>query len=49
MQQLWSYTDFLDRPIEEEIAQRERPCVKTALKLAGFPFLKTLDGFDFAF
>jgi DNA replication protein DnaC len=48
-QQQWAYTDFLDRLIEEEVAQRESRRVKTALKLAGFPFLKTLDGFDFAF
>jgi DNA replication protein DnaC len=49
MQQQWSYTDFLDHLVEEEVAQRESRRVKTALKLAGFPFLKTLDGFDFAF
>lgn len=49
MQEQWAYTDFLDRLIEEEVAQRESRRVKTALKLAGFPFLKTLDGFDFAF
>lgn len=48
-QQQWAYTDFLDRLIEEEVAQRESRRVKTALKPAGFPFLKTLDGFDFAF
>lgn len=49
VQQQWSYTDLLDRLVEEEVAQRESRRVKTALKLAGFPVPKTLDSFDFAF
>jgi DNA replication protein DnaC len=48
MQAQGASTDFLDRLIEEEVAQRESRRVKTALTLAGFPFLTTLDGFDFA-
>ena len=35
--------------MEEEIATREKRRIKNALKLAAFPFLKTLDAFDFAF
>lgn len=45
----WGYLEWLDRLLEEECAEREARRVKSALKLAGFPFLKTLDGFDFAF
>jgi DNA replication protein DnaC len=47
--QRWGYTQLLDRLLEEEIAAREERRIKNALKLAGFPFLKTLDSFDFAF
>lgn len=43
------YAAFLDRLLEEEVGSREERRVKNALKLAGFPFLKTLDSFDFAF
>lgn len=39
----------LDRLLEEEIAAREERRIKGALRLAGLPFLKTLDTFDFAF
>jgi len=45
----WSYSDLLDRLVEEELATRESRRVKNALKLSGFPALKTLDAFDFAF
>jgi DNA replication protein DnaC len=45
----WGYAELLDRLFEEEIASREERRIRNALKLAGFPFLKTLDAFDFAF
>ena len=45
----WGHVQFLDRLLEEEIASRESRRIKNALKLAAFPFLKTLDAFDFAF
>jgi DNA replication protein DnaC len=45
----WSYSDLLDRLVEEELATRESRRIKNALKLSGFPALKTLDSFDFAF
>lgn len=45
----WGYIQLLDRIFDEEIASREERRIKNALKLAGFPFLKTLDAFDFAF
>ncbi len=43
------YAAFLDRLLEEEVGSREERRVKNALKLAGLPFLKTLDSVDFAF
>jgi len=39
----------LDRLLEEEIAAREERRIKASLRLAGLPFLRTLDSFDFAF
>jgi DNA replication protein DnaC len=45
----WAYSDLLDRLFEEELATRESRRVKNALKLSGFPALRTLDSFDFAF
>ena len=45
----WGHTHLLDRLFEEEIAAREERRIKNSLKLAGFPFLKTIDAFDFAF
>ena len=45
----WAYSDLLDRLFEEELATRESRRVRNALKLSGFPALRTLDAFDFAF
>ncbi len=45
----WGHTRLLDRLLEEEIAAREERRIRNSLKLSGLPFLKTLDGFDFAF
>jgi DNA replication protein DnaC len=45
----WGHTELLDRLLEEEVVAREERRVRNALKLAAFPFLKTLDSFDFAF
>lgn len=45
----WGYVRLLDHVLEEEVAGREESRVKNALKLAGLPYLKTLDSFDFAF
>lgn len=43
------YAGFLDRLLEEEIGAREERRIKSSLRLAGLPYLKTLDSFDFAF
>lgn len=39
----------LDRLLEEEIAAREERRIRASLRLAGLPFVRTLDTFDFAF
>ena len=39
----------LDRLFEEEIAAREERRIRGSLRLAGLPFVRTLDTFDFAF
>jgi DNA replication protein DnaC len=43
------YREFLDFVLEEELGVREGRRFKQALKLAGLPYHKTLDSFDFAF
>jgi DNA replication protein DnaC len=48
-QQSWTYLDFLDRLLEAEISARREREVALKTKLAHFPFIKTLDQFDFAF
>jgi DNA replication protein DnaC len=45
----WTYLDFLDRLLEAEVSARHERDVVMKTKLAHFPFLKTLDQFDFAF
>jgi DNA replication protein DnaC len=45
----WAQIQLLDRLLEEELAAREERRIRNSLKLAGFPFLKTIDSFDFAF
>lgn len=43
------YLTFLDRLLEEEVGTRLARSVEMRTKLARFPFLKTLDQFDFRF
>jgi DNA replication protein DnaC len=45
----WPYLAFLERLLEEEVATRLARAVEMRTKLARFPFLKTLDQFDFGF
>lgn len=45
----WSYSEFLDRLLDEEVTLREERRVKNALRLTKLPFQKTLDDFDFSF
>jgi DNA replication protein DnaC len=44
-----SYTDFLDRVLEEEISFRQDRRVQALLKMSAFPYLKSLAEFDFSF
>ncbi len=44
-----SYLDFLSRLLEEEVNIRENRRVNTALKIAGLPYEKTLEQYDFSF
>src|SRR5215210_9283542 len=48
-QEEWPYLQFLDRLLDEEVATRLARSVEMRTKLARFPFLKTLDQFDFSF
>jgi len=43
------YLDFLDRLLEEEAAARYQRAVAFKTKMARFPFIKTLEQFDFSF
>lgn len=45
----WTYVEFLDHVLEAELAARHTKTVQVKTKHAHFPFLKTLDQFDFAF
>lgn len=45
----WSYTEFLGRLLEEELLARQARRLTTKQRLAHFPWVKTLDQFDFAF
>jgi DNA replication protein len=44
-----SYFAFLDHLLEEEVAAREKRRLQTALKIAGLPFAKTIEEYDFSF
>jgi DNA replication protein DnaC len=44
----WTYVDFLDRLLEAELLARAERDVLFKTKVAHFPFVKTLDQFDFA-
>ncbi len=45
----WSYLDFLDHILEAEVSARSERDIAMKTKLAHFPFMKTLDQFEFAF
>lgn len=44
-----SYLSFLDHLLEEEVAAKDHRRVQTAMKTAGLPRAKTIDGYDFSF
>ena len=43
----WSYRDFLAILVAEEVAQRQTTRLRRLSRKAHFPFLKTIDDFDF--
>jgi DNA replication protein DnaC len=45
----WSYSDFLTVLVAEEVAHRQQTRIQRFTRRAGFPFLKTIDEFDFTF
>ena len=48
-QEEWSYESLLTTLVLEEIAQRQQTRLARLSRRAGFPFLKTIDDFDFTF
>lgn len=46
-QEQWTYRDFLALLVAEEVAQRRQTRLQRVRKKAGFPFLKTIEDFDF--
>lgn len=45
----WSHRDFLAAILAEEVAHRETTRIQRAASLARFPYLKTIEEFDFIF
>ncbi len=45
----WSYVEFLDHLTQTELAARAERAVTRRIREAHFPYLKTLDQFDFGF
>ena len=45
----WSYRDFLGVLVAEEIAQRQQTRLQRLSQRAAFPFLKTIDDFNFTY
>jgi len=45
----WSFRDFLAVLVAEEVAQRQQTRLGRLSRRAEFPFLKTIDAFDFTF
>jgi len=43
----WSYSDFLTVMVTEEVAHRQQTRIQRLTRRAGFPFLKTIEEFDF--
>lgn len=44
----WSYADFLDAVLSEEVASKTAKHIAMRTSLAHFPFVKTLEAFDFS-
>src|SRR5688572_8717448 len=44
----WSYAEFLDGLLGEELVSRQENHMRRQLKAAGFPFAATLEQYDFS-
>ena len=44
-----SYTDFLDQILAQEVASKQEKYIAVRTSLAKFPYVTTLENFDFAF
>lgn len=44
-----SHLAFLDRLLQEEVSAKEERRLRTSLKIAGLPFAKTIEEYDFGF
>ena len=44
-----SYSDFLDQLLSQEVASKQEKHIAVRTSLAKFPYVKTLENFDFAF
>jgi DNA replication protein DnaC len=44
-----SYSDFLDRLLSDEVSARREKSISMRTSMARFPFVKTLESFDFGF
>lgn len=49
LRESWGYVEYLQRLVDEEIAHRQETRIARATYRARFPFLKTLEEFDFTF
>src|SRR5436309_1279060 len=49
LQESWSYPEYLERLVQAEIDHRTETRIARSTHKAGFPFLKTLEEFDFSF
>jgi DNA replication protein DnaC len=45
----WTYKDFLTLLVAEEVAQRQQTRIQRCVRAAHFPFLKTIEEFNFAY
>lgn len=45
----WTHADFLERAIQEELSAKREKRTEMGTRMARFPFVKTLDAFDFSY
>ena len=45
--QEWGYREFLEKIVAEEVAAKSHKRTEMGVRMARFPFVKTVEGFDF--